>query len=117
MKRFKDFKINENINLDDWDNQEISEKTKLIRDIIELQKSDPLFDKLIKTDDEKHIFKSLIDKIKNEFEHTSIEELKLFKEILIIDLKKNKLISDNYDTVIKLSNMINNLIKEMIYEL
>jgi len=114
MKKFKDF-LNENIDNFEIDDEEIDERTQLIKDLMELQLNDPLKDKLDLDDDNKKLLKKINDKLfdRLELDDISVNELKLFKEATLLENKKRKLIYDNFKSFEKIQKMVMDILNEL----
>lgn len=114
MKNFEDF-FNENneFNEDDFDFEEIDEKAQLIAEIIDMDNKDPLNDKLELDDNAKKLAKVIKEKLYNKLEDIEIGELEIMKQLSILEAQKRKYISENFEIVKKVSEMIMTVITEV----
>jgi len=114
MKNFKVFLNEDNeFNEDDFDFEEMDEKAELIAEIMEIENNDPLTGKMGLDDNAKKLVKTIKEKLNNKLENVEIEELKIMKQLSILENQKRKYIAENLGIVKKVSAVIMEIVQEV----
>lgn len=99
------------IDFDFIDEEKDEAKINLIAEIMDIENNDPLSnrmdDKMLK------LSKILKSKFEKELDNIEVKELKILKRLSEIEYQKRKLISENYEIVIKVSNIFQKIVNEL----
>lgn len=73
-----------------------------------IENNDPLSDK--------NLSKILKSKFEKELDNIEVKELKILKRLSEIEYQKRKLISENYEIVVNVSNIFQKIVNELLAE-
>lgn len=114
MKNFEQF-LNENMDTEEFevDIEEVDEKAQIIAEIIAIETNDPLADKLDLGEGAKKLVDLIKEKIYDKLDDIEIEDLKIMKQLSVMEIEKRKLIADNFEAIQQVSQMLQAIIKEI----